>query len=149
MPVRLVVTEEVDGVSRILSDGEPASFSLWQDLWVAGTTEPLGHAPVEGEAFEVPAGAARWRVFSVPPDEILRQMIVERVGAGADHEHALFHKTATLDYIFVLDGDITLELDDGSTLLRPGDCVVQRNTNHAWHNTSEKPVSLLGVMIGL
>jgi mannose-6-phosphate isomerase-like protein (cupin superfamily) len=148
MTVRLVVTGDVDGRSRIITDSTPPEFPFWQDLWIAGPKEPLGHAPAE-EAFEVDTGAARWRVFTVPPDEVLRKMIAEHSPDALDDPKALFHKTNTLDYIYVLDGDITLELEDGETLLHPGDCVVQSNTNHAWHNTSDKPVRLLGVMIGL
>ena len=46
-------------------------------------------------------------------------------------------------------GDITLELDDGSVLLHPGDCVVQRETNHSWRNDNDFPVRLVAVMVSL
>ena len=60
-----------------------------------------------------------------------------------------FHITNTLDMIFVLEGDITLRMEDGEVLLHPGDCVVQRGTNHVWRNTNTTPVKLLGVMTAL
>ena len=44
--------------------------------------------------------------------------------------------------------DEELELDDGSTVLQPGDCVVQRETNHAWRNHNDHPVRLLVVVVG-
>jgi mannose-6-phosphate isomerase-like protein (cupin superfamily) len=40
-------------------------------------------------------------------------------------------------------------MEDGEVLLQPGDCVVQRGTNHAWRNTNATPVKLLGVMTAL
>jgi len=49
----------------------------------------------------------------------------------------------------ILDGDVTLELDDEKVLLHPGDCVVQRNTNHAWRNHGTAPIRLLAVMVAL
>ena len=37
----------------------------------------------------------------------------------------------------------------GEVVLHPGDCVVQRATNHAWHNYNDTPVRLLAVLLGL
>jgi uncharacterized cupin superfamily protein len=60
-----------------------------------------------------------------------------------------FHRTDTLDYVMVLDGEVTLELDRGEVALGPGDCVVQRATRHAWRNRSGRPVKLAVVMLRL
>lgn len=47
------------------------------------------------------------------------------------------HRTTSLDYGVVLEGEIELILDSGETrLLKRGDICVQRATNHAWRNTS-------------
>ena len=59
------------------------------------------------------------------------------------------HITDTVDYLYVLDGDLTLELDDGEVLLHPGDTVVQRRTTHAWRNDNDFPVRLVAVMVSL
>lgn len=49
----------------------------------------------------------------------------------------LMHRTQSLDYGIVLEGEVEMELDDGSvTLLKRGDIAVQRGTNHAWRNPS-------------
>jgi uncharacterized cupin superfamily protein len=58
-----------------------------------------------------------------------------------------FHTTQTVDYVMVLEGEIALELDTGEVTLRPGDCVVQRGTRHAWRNRSGKPVKMMAVML--
>jgi quercetin dioxygenase-like cupin family protein len=58
------------------------------------------------------------------------------------------HRTETVDVGVVLEGETWLLLDDGSeTLCRPGDAVVQRGTNHAWENRSDRPVRMVFVMI--
>ncbi len=48
------------------------------------------------------------------------------------------HRTKTLDYVIVIEGEIVLILDDSEVTLRPSDVVVQRGTNHAWENRSDK-----------
>jgi quercetin dioxygenase-like cupin family protein len=58
------------------------------------------------------------------------------------------HRTETLDVGIVLDGETWLLLDDGSeTRVGPGDAVVQRATNHAWANRSDKPVRMVFVLV--
>lgn len=47
------------------------------------------------------------------------------------------HRTVSLDYGVVLDGEIELILDKGATrLMKRGDISVQRGTIHAWKNVS-------------
>ena len=59
------------------------------------------------------------------------------------------HRTPTVDYGIVLDGEIWLELDEGrSALLRQHDVVVQNGTRHAWRNKSNRPATLAFVLIG-
>ncbi|MCY1272680.1 Cupin domain protein [compost metagenome] len=60
-----------------------------------------------------------------------------------------FHRTDTIDYGVVLEGELCLELDEGrSTRLRQGDVVVQMGTRHAWRNTGNTPARMLFVMVG-
>jgi quercetin dioxygenase-like cupin family protein len=49
------------------------------------------------------------------------------------------HRTVSLDYGVVLEGEVVLVLDSGEEkLLQRGDIAVQRGTNHAWRNNSSK-----------
>jgi Uncharacterized conserved protein, contains double-stranded beta-helix domain len=72
---------------------------------------------------------------------------------GASHErvdttrHPAMHKTKTIDYIILLDGDVTLLLDEDEVRLKPFNVVVQRGTNHAWVNNGDKPALLIAVLI--
>ncbi|WP_274521192.1 cupin domain-containing protein [Rhodococcus rhodochrous] len=49
----------------------------------------------------------------------------------------------------MLSGILVLELDDGVEVeLRPGDCVIQRGTRHAWWNRTNQPAALAAFMMG-
>ena len=75
-----------------------------------------------------------------------------RLRGLADHfekEDPGMHKTNTVDYAVVYDGEMWLELDDGETLhLNRGDVVVQNGTRHAWRNKGNKPVTMLFFLNG-
>ncbi|KKY16831.1 putative cupin domain containing protein [Phaeomoniella chlamydospora] len=48
------------------------------------------------------------------------------------------HRTISLDYGVVLEGEVESILDSGEKrLLKRGDILIQRGTNHAWRNVSE------------
>ena len=75
-----------------------------------------------------------------------------RLPGLADHfetEDPAMHKTNTVDYSIVYDGEIWMELDDGETVhLKSGDVVVQNGTRHAWRNKGTKPVTMLFFLNG-
>ncbi len=52
--------------------------------------------------------------------------------------HPWMHRTKSVDYGIVISGEIYLILDDREVLMRAGDVCIQRGTNHAWANRSEK-----------
>jgi mannose-6-phosphate isomerase-like protein (cupin superfamily) len=62
-------------------------------------------------------------------------------------KHPFMHRTQSVDYALVLDGEITLVLDEGEVLMKAGDFLVERGTNHAWANRSGKPCRILFVLI--
>lgn len=57
------------------------------------------------------------------------------------------HRTETVDYGVVLEGEITLILDEGEVHPKTGDVVIQRGTNHAWSKHSGKVTKMLYVLI--
>jgi mannose-6-phosphate isomerase-like protein (cupin superfamily) len=61
--------------------------------------------------------------------------------------HPLMHRTNTVDYGIVLEGEITMVLDDSDVELAAGDVVVQRGTNHAWSNRSGKPCRMAFILL--
>jgi quercetin dioxygenase-like cupin family protein len=62
-------------------------------------------------------------------------------------KHPFMHRTESVDYALVLEGEITLVLDQEEVLMREGDFLVERGTNHAWANRSGKPCRMLFVLI--
>jgi uncharacterized cupin superfamily protein len=65
----------------------------------------------------------------------------------AHSPHPLMHRTESVDYGVVIEGELTLVLDDSEVQLLPGTVVVQRGTNHAWANRSGKPCRMLFVLV--
>ena len=57
------------------------------------------------------------------------------------------HRTQSVDYGIVLDGEVVLVLDDSETVLRAGDLVVQRGTSHRWENRSGATARMAFILI--
>jgi naringenin degradation protein FdeH len=77
------------------------------------------------------------RDFTIMPiaGHLLRILEVYPPQAGG--KRTVMHRTQTLDYVVMIDGELVLLLDDSEVTLKPGDVVVQRGTNHAWENRSD------------
>ena len=70
-----------------------------------------------------------------------------RTSARKTGKHASFHRTQSVDYGIVLDGEITLLMDEGETTLYVGDICIQRGTNHGWVNRGTKPCRIAFILI--
>jgi quercetin dioxygenase-like cupin family protein len=58
------------------------------------------------------------------------------------------HRTSSLDYAVIIDGEIEMELDAGESVhLEAGDVVVQRGTTHGWFNRGTEPCRVVFVLI--
>jgi hypothetical protein len=153
---RVVTGDDADGQSVTIVDGGPAEIAavagagglleIWTDI-VSQPLDPKDHAdrgagPV---VLAPPMGGVkiRWFVIEPVPGDIAKEQLDERVrelfrGFGAEQHvkdqrrHSAMHETPTLDIICLLRGDASLILENGETRLKPGQIVVQRNTNHAW-----------------
>lgn len=154
MSIRRVVTgNNAAGKSYIVSDERVREGLLWR----TDGEVPLGRTqnasldstflPSTIARIEPPAGASGFFYVVMPPWKELQSVFEQGLEPGFDREG--FHRTGTLDYLFVLNGEIELLLDEGSTVLRAGDAVVQRNTHHCWRNHTDEPVNLLATMVKL
>jgi mannose-6-phosphate isomerase-like protein (cupin superfamily) len=164
-PVRRIVVVDENDRSKCIADGpspdvrtDPArpGFASTR-IWVTdrtpsrlkGVRESL-HRP---HTIEPPAGGSVCRVVTFPPDDTYKgkvgakevQAYFAAMGSpGASTyspkaPHPYMQKTRALDFCLVLEGEITLVLDTEEVHLKAGDTVVQRGTNHAWSNRSNKP----------
>src|ERR671934_195087 len=62
-------------------------------------------------------------------------------------KHPGMHITDTIDYAIILFGEMYAVMDDGETLMRAGDVLVQRGTNHAWSNRSGQVCRVAFILI--
>ena len=133
---------------------------VWGDD--ARTSLPHDGSPPAWQGFFPPAEGFRFLVWTLgpesttlPPDldigAALAEM-AERLPGLSEHvepDHPGMHTTDTVDFNFVVSGEVWLELDDGQEkLLRTGDCVVQNGTRHAWHNRTDGPVTIATAIVG-
>jgi len=64
-----------------------------------------------------------------------------------DGSHPGMHATDTIDYAIVLSGEIYAIMDEGETLMKTGDILIQRGTAHAWSNRSGAPCRVAFVLV--
>ena len=172
--IRRVVTGHDDaGLAIISEDGglptvvELAAIpgTIFHEVWsTEGAPAPVGNGadPSLGPIrLPPPRHGTRIRFVDIPPDtEEFLEHGAERMNAAfseiGDAEastvkeaspHPLMHRTESVDYGVVIAGEIMLILDKGETLLKQGDLVVQRGTNHAWANRSNKPCRMLFMLV--
>jgi quercetin dioxygenase-like cupin family protein len=73
---------------------------------------------------------------------------VLRIGVLEPGARSPMHRTESLDYGICLEGECDMELDGGEVVtVRQGDVVVQRGTNHVWHNRSGGPCRFAWILL--
>jgi mannose-6-phosphate isomerase-like protein (cupin superfamily) len=174
MSIRRVVTgHDKNGKAIVISDGPAPSVKMHPnrpghrstDIWkTTAMPVPLTAEepdPTEGLRDFCPPNGTKIRIAEIPPEpEFFKTLTPAQVqeffksggneSASTFHEngrHPFMHRTESLDYAVVLEGEITMLLDDQDILLKAGDIVIQRGTNHAWSNRSGKPVRMLYILI--
>jgi mannose-6-phosphate isomerase-like protein (cupin superfamily) len=170
-PIRRVVTgHDAAGRSVFIMDA-PAPHAYQRSAGSAAVTElwetrsapanNRGSAEVTDHPFRLapPKNGSVFRIIEYPPDtERLAALEAQRAAAddGSGHgdafdrgapRHPGFHRTNSVDYAIVLSGEIYAMMDEGEVLLRAGDVLIQRGTNHAWSNRSDKPATLAFVLV--
>src|SRR5215472_11186261 len=113
-----------------------------------GAQTPVGVPPPrDGTVFRVvDFAAASPHAAAVDHIEILRAMGIDPATQGYTR-HDNTHRTRTIDYAIVLDGEIDMLLDDSEIHVRAGDVLVQQATNHAWVNNGTKPCRIAFILI--
>jgi hypothetical protein len=161
---RVVTGHDAQGRSIVVSAAAPPNVvqlehipgTVFYELW--NTHEmpvPINNGPDPTLAplrlHPVPGGSVV-RIVDIPPDteEFLAQgaarmrTMFEHIGdehastVSDESPHPLMHRTESVDYGILIEGELTLVLDTGVVDLKPGDVVIQRGTNHAWANRSNK-----------
>jgi mannose-6-phosphate isomerase-like protein (cupin superfamily) len=134
---RVVTGHDGRGKSVVLSDGSPPQHHPMHGPSVgADFHEMWGDADTIPELTANAAGEPNERPFTIMPasGHLLRILDVYPLKDGG--KRTVMHRTRTLDYVVVIEGELVLILEDSELILRPGDVVVQRGTDHAWENRS-------------
>ena len=161
-PVRRIVTGHEDGQSIVLFDGPAPNQKLRQAsglvstlVWVTDQTPADASGNADKSLREIgvppPERGTIFRVVDFPPeggarsrDAILEEMGVADQGGG---RHAAMHRTRSVDYAIVIEGEIDMLLDDSEVHLEAGDVLVQQGTNHAWVNRGSRTCRMAFVLI--
>jgi mannose-6-phosphate isomerase-like protein (cupin superfamily) len=175
-PFRRIVTgHTAQGKATIVAEGPPPRVQriggehgpIFYEVWnTRQTPAPIDHASGEpdeaGIVLAPPANGTRIRVLDIPPEgdnftqttpEEARALFDEiQAGDASSHSatgsrHAHMHRTETVDYGIILEGEIVLIMDEGETLCRSGDIIIQRGTNHGWANRSNANCRIAFVLI--
>ena len=167
---RVVTGHTPDGTSVFVKDEtlEPVTVSInpgvaFHRVW---GSDDVPVVPADGEPehrmyFPGPNGF-RFGFFTLPPDSVTLPEDLDIEAGVAELQEKLpgmaevmepdnpgMHTTDTVDFDVVIEGEVWLELDDGKEVrLTRGSCVVQNGTRHAWHNKSDKPVTLAVALVG-
>ena len=135
---RVVTGHDAGGKSVVVSDGappqkhemrRPAIGADFFEMWKESSEVPL--------LASVPEGEPNDRGFSLMPASGHLVRIIDVYPLKDGGERTVMHRTKSLDYAVVIEGEVVLIFEDSEVVLRKSDVVIQRGTNHAWENRSD------------
>jgi mannose-6-phosphate isomerase-like protein (cupin superfamily) len=141
------------------SPGSAIVMEMWETHATPADNRGNDDAIARGFRLPPPKSGSVFRIIEYPPDSArLKALAAERAGPddgsgwlqAADRSgarHLGFHKTSSVDYAIVLSGEIVALMDEGEVLLKTGDVLIQRGTNHAWSNRTDEPCTVAFVLI--
>ncbi len=167
---RVVVTGVgPDGRSMIASDGPARPWvkrptgTLVMDLWRADELPISVHATstaTDEVVLAPPPHGIVIRTTVFPPDSSISAEAAAAYAAAMKDIYGAagntdpdapaipgMHSTETIDVMTVIDGEICAVMEDGETVLRTGDTMIQRGTRHAWRNRSDRPATVVTTML--
>jgi hypothetical protein len=163
---RVVTGHDRTGKAVVLYDEDTPTvihFAAGQDsthVWLTqrAPAELTDEDPVPRyKALPPPASGSAFRIVEFPPTSPERIAALSRKDVFADEAvtpgaqaraHPMMHRTDSIDYVVVMEGEIDMLLDDSEIHMKAGDVMVQQATNHAWVNRSGKPCIVAFAMIG-
>ena len=162
-PVRRIVTGiGPDGRSRIIEDGPPPIIAKFAarpgmcnaNIWATSTAPVPVDEPdriADHTGLYPPKLGTVIRIMDIPPETGESETPLTSSAASAESffpdlhrrradttRHPRMHITDTVDYAIILFGQMYAVMEDGEALMKAGDVLVQRGTNHAWSNRSDK-----------
>ena len=150
----------MDGVApnsrRLVAAGGLQLTEMWETTASPASNEGNDDPSTKPRGIEPMPSGSVFRVIEYPPDSVRLATIAPEnyykdMGATRDSSgsgrHAGMHRTNTVDYVIVLRGEIYALMDEGETLLKAGDILIQRGTNHAWSNRTSETCLVAFVLV--
>ena len=143
-PLRRVVTGvNAAGRSCVVSDGPVPAEGTWRrpgkadgaDVWL------LNAVPVDLSDSRDPISGYRGQEWP-PAGGVIARIVRWQPGFAIAP-----HRSATIDFCFIISGHVELLLDEGSVTVGPGDTVIQRGTTHGWRVAGDEPCVAVAVLI--
>jgi len=135
-PRRVVTGHDPTGKSVIISDGPPPQHHAMHGPEVGADFFEIWNCTRPVPVLTATEAEPNERAFTIMPVSGHLLRIIEIYPPAQGGKRTVMHRTSTVDYVVVIQGEIVLVLDDSEVTLRQGDVVVQRGTDHAWENRS-------------
>jgi hypothetical protein len=121
----------------VLFDGAPPQHHPMSGADVGADFFEMWNTPVAvPELTSIEAREPNEREFTIMPATGHLLRIIDLYPPQAGGTRTVMHRTQTLDYAVIIEGEVVLVLEDSEVVLKKSDVVVQRGTNHAWENRS-------------
>lgn len=173
---RIVTGHDQNGKAVIISDSPTPGVKttpnrpgvIFHNMWTTNTSPSRFDGPSEMTSVDLPlpppTSGTVFRLIEFPPenqiesvDQKTAKKAFEEYGAEAalkhdenEHQtkkHSFMHCTDTVDYAICLSGEMTMYLDDSEVVMKAGDVMIQRGTNHAWVNKSDEYCTMAFILI--
>ena len=143
-PVRRVVTGH-DGsrIAKVIQDGPATNAKYPQPGLVSTMMWCTDGAPAKMPIGEQAEDMGARVLGTAPPKNGTRFAVIDFPPGNQPH----MHRTETIDYVIVMEGEIEMDMDDSTVKLKAGDIMIQRGTNHAWANRSGQRARVAFVLI--
>ena len=143
-PIRRVVTGHDDRlVAKVVSDGPATNAKHPAPGIVSTLIWSTDSSPADIAIGEKPEDYGARALGTPPPPNGTRFAVIDFPPGNA----AIMHRTESIDYVLVLEGEIDMDMDASTVKLKQGDVMVQRGTNHAWVNRGKDRARLAFVLI--
>ncbi len=141
---------------KVRSVGNLTSTLVWVTQAAPAALDSQEDPSIKDVVVAPPAGGSILRIVDFPPAKdsgpvdnaaMLKEMGLSADAGAAPPRHASMHRTKSIDYAIVMEGEIDMLLDDSEVHLKAGDILIQKATNHAWVNNSDANCRVIFVLI--
>ena len=166
---RVVTGHDKNGVARVVSDQEAGQIlqrpnrpgvtltNFWLEQGTPAEYDGETETCVGDFVLQPPQNGSAFRCVEFLPENpdvmasLDGQAAFAEMGAAdnivSNARHPFMHRTNSLDYAVILSGEIFMLLDEDEILLKAGDIVIQRGTNHAWSNRGSEPCVIAFILV--